>query len=243
VRRILIGLCIVCMMAAAAAADYIHLPRKWSQTPYDAEQSSLPISDCEFSDWVWADDFLCQDTHPIVAVRWWGLYGAARDPMPPGHVDAHISFHLSQGEHPTSVPFDEPVAFYTVSAQQEAVGYSSAWGTTVYRYDAYLPEEFDQWHWSHEVASEVPGANIGELFIDICVPDPDYRWLWLSLSQSDTPILDWPAFSNSGHSGPWVSRGDMGYSMSFELMTPEPATMALLGLGLAGLIARRRRRP
>jgi len=248
-KRVLISLSILCILAGVAAADPIDLPLKWSQTPWDPHGSAVysdhtAPSSPSYPNQVSADDFVCDSRDPVVAVRWWGLYVNPIPPHPPagGHVQFDISFHLSTGQHPTSLPADDPIVLYPVMAQEVEVGTSGGW--TVYRYDAYLPEDFDQWFWSHVEAASA-GANIGELFIDICRPSGE-GWAWCSVLKDDpsVPIGDWCAatLDGTGHVGPWTSLA--GSDLAFELMTvPEPATMCLVALGLAGLVAKRKRRP
>jgi len=230
-KRVLISLSILCILAAVAAADYIDLPVKWSQ-PYDPQYRGW-LSDCTGTE-IQADDFECRDPDPIVAVRWWGVYWGEVDPRDPAYKDFHISFHLSTGQHPDSIP-GALIELYDVVAQESFTGdYESSGGFAIYRYDAYLREAFDQWLYSQSPENEIPG----ELWIDICQPSGE-DWCWM---ESGTYNLDYPAFSFDGHNGPWASAsGDP--DLAFELMTvPEPATMALLGLGLAGLVMRHRRK-
>ncbi len=78
--------------------------------------------------------------------------------------------------------------------------------------------------------------NVGELFIDIDKPT-DEEWGW-HMAVAPSPILDLGARGTS-HIGSWWSAGT---DLAFELMTPEPATMGLLGVGLAAMVMRRRKK-
>ena len=238
--RSLIALVVVSVLCTAAQADYIDLPIKWSQVPWDPGAARVPWSDhLSPGGWTRADDFECQDSDPIVAVRWWGGYTTS-GLRHTGNVTADIGFYLSVGNHPDSLPASR-VAFYEVTAQEEWTGGYVFGDWPVYRYDAYLPAAFDQYFYSHTVA-ERSQANIGELFIDICLPSGDPMWFWMPLPAEDppVPILDWAAECHTGHVGPWET-DPYHLNLAFELMTiPEPATIGLVGLGLAALIRRRR---
>lgn len=233
-KRLFVGALAVCLLAAVAQADYIDLPVKWSQVPWDFYGTDW-LSDCTAGQ-VMADDFECRDMDPIVAVRWWGSYDhenwVREEQQWVSPFD--ISFHFSFGPHPFSIP-GQLIVLYQVEAQQQFVGFDSQ-GVAVYRYDAYLPEEFDQWLWAHEEAPMMD-YNVGELFLDICLPTGEL-WGWHEVVPPH-PILDFAAIGMS-HQGPWMSTEET--DLAFELMTiPEPATMALLGVGLAAMFLKRKR--
>ena len=225
------------LAAAPALADFITLPVKWSQpiTNIDPDPATIDgvlLSSDHTVVGVKADDFI-SDGRPIVAVRWWGGYisdapGLIRPTGFTGPFD--ISFHLSAGSHPGSLPVDPFLFFDTVTAQEDFVGFNSV-GESVYRYDAFL----------HTPFPEVAGT---EYFIDIDKPTGE-TWGWQTVDISLSPILDFAAFSalpGGGHLGPWASVPD---DFAFELMTPEPSTVILAAMGLVGFAAigwRRRKR-
>jgi len=72
-----------------------------------------------------ADDFICLDPAPIVAVRWWGSYIGDPNERPDGFTGPFdISFHLSNAaNHPFSLPDPpDPILIQQVQAQEVLVG-------------------------------------------------------------------------------------------------------------------------
>ncbi len=240
-RRFIIAALLFALTSLQSLADYINLPIKWSQPigPSAVQPGRIygtdRLSDHTF-DTIRADDFLCTDPDPIVAVRWWGSYlpetifsGLQPRPTTPGYtVPFDISFHLSTFPNEPH-PFSRPgplLSLQGVLAQEEFVGIDDT-GHYVYRYDAYLPQPFYQ---------QGTHANPIEYFLDIDKPSHE-MWGW-----HETPYggLDFPAVGTT-HIGPWAN--DPPHDLAFELMTvPEPSSAAFIGLagGLVLLTTRRR---
>lgn len=216
-----------------AFADFIHLPVKWSQ-PIETNDDGAILGVARASDdtipWVMADDFLCNDPLPVMAVRWWGSYYAApqKQDSVGFTVAFDIGFHSSSFpdvSHPNSKPVNA-LLFQSVLAQEEFVGIDGT-GDFVYRYDAYLTTPFPQ----------VPGT---EYFISIDKPTGE-GWGWQD-SAGPHPQLDWAALSPFGDNGPWFTFNPKT-DLAFEIMIPEPNTAALSLLGgglLLGIVLRRR---
>jgi hypothetical protein len=236
--RGVVVLLVVALAAPAAWADYITLPIKWSQQPNDPNGGDW--SSNGFTQFV-ADDFQCTDPDSIKAVRWWGSYfSETAAPRPDGYASFTIAFFLStpgQPEaHPYSLPVAPPVATYlNITAQEVNVGREEN-DEFVYRYDAYLPKAFDQWTWSQSADNGIPGELWIGIFANTSGVD---SWGWEAALVTH-PVLDYAAYANIGTGWQWQS--SQNTDMAFELMTPEPATLALLGLGAAALAARARRR-
>ena len=229
---IMLALAMVLWVAGPATAEYINLPVKWSQTPWDPDGIAWPSDHTATR---MADDFMCDSPDPIVAVRWWGSYIGEQNLREDGHTGPFdISFHFSvpgQPEpHPHSLPAQQ-IGLFTVNAQEVYEGQDTR-GAFVYRYDAYLQEPFDQWLYSQDPDNGI----IGELWIDISKPTGEL-WGWRGVMEPH-PILDFAAMRYPA-GGDWWS---LPTDMAFELMTvPIPGAVWLLGSGLIGLVAVRRR--
>ena len=226
------------MAVSQALADFIPLPVKWSQPIGYEPGTGVIIGKDRLSDHtvnvVRADDFICNDPLPIVAVRWWGSYIGEgpnglppRPTTPPATVAFDLDFYASTGgPHPVSLP-TALLLGQIVFAQEDFVGVDQT-GEYVYRYDAYLTQPFFQ---------QGTTANPVEYFMAIDQPSGQ-AWGW---HEAPTLFMDSPAFSPA-HGGPWTSIAPM-HDLAFELMTiPEPGVATLGGFGLLALLISRRRR-
>jgi hypothetical protein len=216
----------VCLVTARA--DYIDLPIKWSQTVGVSNSVILGVDRLSdhTANTVMANDWLCDGSGPIVAVRWWGSYIGSSTVIGTGYINNFdLSIHASDGSESTH-PFSSPTSLFAyyqnLTVQQEFVGFDTV-GDAVYRYDAYLPMPFYQ-------------VYNTEYFLDIDRPTGE-NWGWHEAALP-WPVLDWAAVGTN-HNGPWETYTPYT-ELAFELMIPEPSTIALLGLGGLALLWRKR---
>jgi len=241
-RRISPAVALVLVLSAAAHADFIDLPSAYSQTPWDYYGSPF-ISDSA-AGWILCDDFTVTTRWPVEAVRWWGSHlndqlDTSR-PDEPGFIEPfNVAFYASvlpDGQtHPDSRP--GPLACLVEVLAQRVFVEVDDLHYAVYRYDAYLPEDnlFDAWAAAYP-ASPAPGQVAGQLFLSIDKPD-DNAWAWHEV-EGPHPILDYVGWLDADRQ---TYRGDFPSDMAFEILVPEPASLALLAAGSLLLAARRPR--
>jgi len=230
-----------------AQAEYIDLPVKWSQPP-DMERGLDHRSfhgTVVAPDPVVADDFISVTGDAIVAVRWWGSYLTADGGLPSDYkppvgfaVPFHISFYsdVPAGQDPTA-PWSHPgqlLLEQTVLAQEELYGEVPD-PETVFMYNAVLKIPFEQ-----ALYHEPGAATVFWIAIDR-IDREDWGW-----HEAITQNID-DAVTGPTHLGPWtplfkIKDPNVSADMAFELMVPEPTTLALLTLGVVPLLRRRVRR-
>ena len=248
-KRFILGslVLVIALGAGIAQADFIDLPVKWSQPPDMTTSGGIDIR----AEHPWpgggsviADDWVCDSTGDIVAVRWWGSYGIDLDPqlpnksLPyPGLTDPtgtnpllfEMSFH-SDATVPEAGNTGNPDGGYTfpVWAQEHFIG-TDFNGEKVYRYDAVIPLAYR----FHQEAGNTYWIDIQ---LDVGYHGYPYNsWGWHS---SIGPYGNKAVQSTTSHYTGWSA---VCHDMAFELMVPVPAAVILgiLGLGVAGIKLRK----
>jgi hypothetical protein len=263
----LLAVAALVMMAGTALADPIDPDFiKWSQLPLMTSNGYAFSSETLVPSLV-ADDFLCNDPAPITDIHWWGSYyttapsaydangGKWDDPSMDGPGDPAImpnvisgfvfTFYddIPAGSDPFK-PFSHPgkaLCSSFVSMSQIAVNLH---GIIDHNNDAIIGNDGDKAVWQYTALLPVPFEQ---------VPGTIY-WLSIQAVNDMQQEVQWGWQESEDHwndaavqDGPWYMPGSGWNSlyvkdMAFELSIPEPATMALLGCGLALMGMARRRK-
>lgn len=215
-----LGLTLVVALAGSSPAQIVV-----NQLPYNAGGTT---SDLEFFDYFhfphWAraaDDIKVAADSEVVSLNWWGFY---REDNPPANEQFQIRLYANQES--ASLPGDLLYESVVSDPQRDATGRVILIGglPREFRFHAHLPSvmhlDANQPYWL-----EITQVNSLE------------QWYFAEYSRAETTGY---AFINDVVST-WT-RSTATSDLAVQLIVPEPATAAILAVGLAALVANRRRR-
>lgn len=249
-------LALLCGTALADPIDPQYV--KWSQLPdmtangYDFSSETLVPS-------LVADDFLCDDIRPITDIHWWGSYYTSQPydmnsdhhtdpsfavgtaPVMPNVVSGFvITFYsdIPAGIDP-NMPYSHPGQVLCSSFVGMSQVATNLQGVIDRNSDGIIGNDGDEAVWQYNVLLDNPFEQIPGTIYWISIQAVNnignsIQWGWHESFEhwNDTAVQQGPAaLWGLPYSVDWANLEVK--DMAFELSIPEPATMALLGGGLA----------